>query len=460
MRIDLDAVSDFFNPMVVKELRQELRMRAFVNFFIWPQVAMATILLLRPLLGRGNWQQSSGLVDTLFWGIIIIPLFIFLPRRASLSFAKEAEANTTELVHLTSVNALSMTIGKWCALALQTTLFIVAALPYVSMRYFVSGVDILGSLTIVGLLWLSSMLTAAFLMIGSAVGARNKRQVPVFVLIFLMIMFGWPLLGLLSTGFGRSMRLGLAEWIGILTLYPFVVFQLLVTAATRAAPPHEDYAKLSRLCTLVVLCLGTLISFWLSNPAFALGALGLVLPALIGGLVSPPHALLLRRARRYGELRAVLLSSGWPGEVLFMLFLTPLAVLFFTLGGVLSLYDAAGFTLFVLAGLLVPRIYMLILVPSKRRSVFPYFLYQAITIFLALIVLSFNNGSPTPIVTAISPWVTFFSAATSSRFELSHHLPSLLVVLTLSMAAFSYEWQRFKREMQAHVYVPQPLEQE
>lgn len=83
------------NAILIKELRQELRVRGFVWSFIGFHIAMILITLSSFAAPESQRGWTTLLNPTLFWMILAVPLFISMPIRALTAFRKEA--NTKEL---------------------------------------------------------------------------------------------------------------------------------------------------------------------------------------------------------------------------------------------------------------------------------------------------------------------------------------------------------------------------
>ena len=70
--------SDMLSPIVIKELRQELRMKSFMHFFMWPQVIMAVALLFQAISADDpSGRAGSKLFEGLFWLTFALPLLLF-----------------------------------------------------------------------------------------------------------------------------------------------------------------------------------------------------------------------------------------------------------------------------------------------------------------------------------------------------------------------------------------------
>ena len=148
--------SDRLSPMLVKELRQGLRTKVFTSAFILLQVLLlfsTSIASLAPGAGPA--------LDGFFWFFLSLALSFIQPLRGINALNEETRLNTLELILLTKLDALRIVTGKWASIVGQSALLAVAVLPYVVLRYFLGGVDIVHDLAyLLILLFLSAILTA------------------------------------------------------------------------------------------------------------------------------------------------------------------------------------------------------------------------------------------------------------------------------------------------------------
>lgn len=178
--------SDLLNPIIIKELRQGMRGRSFLASFLLVQFAMIFCVsgaLLAHRVSDGGQIESF---TTIFWFIIAVPLIGILPLTGLGSLRKELQTNSIELVYLTRLTPWGIVAGKWAALCAQSLLFVFAVLPYLVLRYFLGGVDLLNELeALLILLGLCLLLTAA------AVGFSAHSPWLIRGAIVLFVMFGF-----------------------------------------------------------------------------------------------------------------------------------------------------------------------------------------------------------------------------------------------------------------------------
>jgi len=99
--------SDAIGPMVVKELRQGLRTRAFTWAFLFIQ----GLLLLFMLSGFSETSDSRNTAGS-FWFLLEVALLIVMPFRGLNALHTEVRLNTMELISLTRMSAWRITFGN------------------------------------------------------------------------------------------------------------------------------------------------------------------------------------------------------------------------------------------------------------------------------------------------------------------------------------------------------------
>ncbi len=115
--------------MIVKELRQGLKARAFVLSFVGLQAVFVLVLIYQALLYSNSVDKfnafSTGL-NGIFWTLVGIQLMVLTPFRAFTALSGERRANTLELLFMTGLTPWRFTFGKWLSLFFQAVLFLLA----------------------------------------------------------------------------------------------------------------------------------------------------------------------------------------------------------------------------------------------------------------------------------------------------------------------------------------------
>jgi len=320
------TADDWLSPILVKELRQGMRARVFVISFLLLQVFLTVLVM-----GNVAAQDDRSVLNTqdyFFWVIVGFALLVLMPLRGLVTVSQEIRNRTMETILLTRLTAWRVVFGKWSALFAQSLLFVSAVLPYVVLRYFVGGDDIVSDFEwILLMLWLSGILIAASI----AVSSLGNAVVRIIILIGIIVMT--------STGAGDFSTTGFSSYppwevIGSLLSYGFFIPALLFELTASGIAPHsENHAIRRRLLAL---------SFF--GAAWGLGSavpgnfqLGIMVPliVLVGiccfDLAEKPRLLprmVQTQARRLGPGRIVgiFLLPGWPSALLFSLMVIPAAM--------------------------------------------------------------------------------------------------------------------------------------
>ncbi len=321
----LRPLIDRFNPVLVKELRQGLRSRVFVIAFFTLQVVLFATMLAN-LLQRMD-QSASDSMGTMFWTMLGIPLVFMLPLSGYGMLSGELKANTLELMFLTRLSAFRIVLGKWLAIVLQVLLLMTSVLPYVALRYFLGGVNVVGELLGACMLLLVSAGLAAI-----AVGLSPVRTRFLRILIMLgAVLGGWMLVGValagmlaMTSGMGGmpfSFGLELAAPVAFVLSVGVVVFFMLETGAAAIAPDSENHPAILRVVATTVTFLGFALSYW--SPAFfSISVLGIMLLSLVslrgfGEEVRTIPRIYVPFVKRglAGRMIGRLLYPGWPSAL-------------------------------------------------------------------------------------------------------------------------------------------------
>jgi hypothetical protein len=255
IRAVLGALGDRLNPVLVKEVRQALRGRAFsVSFVI--ALSLATLGTTTWMLGAQDSSGAQAAQSLLLMLSFCLALAVSLqvPLSAFQSMAAEWEGDSMDLLQLTNLRPWRIVFGKLCAAGVQVLLYLCAFVPFLLMTFLMRGV---GAATI---FWaLSTMLQSAATLTGLAIAlaafgrARLARVLLLLVLVVactvavfnnaLRLRFG-AFEAPTGVGFQTAGFLQLAlsfVWL----LYPALL--ACGVAASRLTHPFEDRSLLPRL---------------------------------------------------------------------------------------------------------------------------------------------------------------------------------------------------------------------
>jgi hypothetical protein len=410
---------DWLSPIVVKELRQGLRQRSFVLLFIFLQIVMALVVF-SALLGAPT-QVDEGLragqtISSFFFVLFGLAALVVQPLRGIGALAGEKLGGTLDLLQLTRLNVWRITLGKWLALFGQTTLLLIAILPYLIMRYYLGGMQLFNELLVLFTMYiLSGTLT------GVMVGLSATPSV-VFRVILALILGGLVLsmvVGLMEAGMGRGMGrlfmgLGLGTgflwaYLGSVAVAVFVGYYFLEVGATHLAPPSENRSTRKRLLGLAMLAAILFFFKWQPGTAVVVSLL-LAVVLVIDALTESPDftASVMRPFQRFGvvgKAAAYLLCPGWATGTLFTGVVVALVWFGFSKATTLRREDGMeGFGLLVFASLLVPAL-IASLAKRGHRNTFLFYIAVLLGVCaasLVLIILGFAlDGEKTV------PWLFF-----------------------------------------------------
>lgn len=261
----------------------------------------------------------------MFWAAIAAALVFVIPLRGLTAVSGERAGNNLDLVRLTRLSATRIVLGKWLAIIGQGLLVAAALAPYLVLRYFFGGVNIVVDLEIFAWLAAGAMAVAAaalalstlplWLRIGVVVAVAVVGFVPAVELAEEVLR------GRLSFAtLGVGGRLGILAGLGVYTV------ALLEYAAARIAPPAENHAGRKRLLAVAIAVAWVVVATF-GTPAAGIGTILVTLPLVlcygVEALLEDPAPIgsLYRPFGRWGgagRLAAAVFSPGWATAVPFV----------------------------------------------------------------------------------------------------------------------------------------------
>jgi hypothetical protein len=312
----MNAWSDRLSPILVKELRQGIRSQLFTGSFLLIQGLLFLFGLSFVLSDSLRQEPAAG--GAFFWMVIVLPLLVLVPASAGKAIEKEVSGKTLELLLLTRLSSYRIVLGKWLATLVQTCLVLTSALPYVILRYFLGGVDLVSDLVTIGMLLLASALLAGIAMGFWALNlSRWAKWGAVLLVLWMSPMFVLALVGP-HTGLGPIPGLGITWLYGVILL-----FMMLEAAAARIGPASENHTTRVRLFALVGFGAAFLIQGSTTTEAIAASmALFIAIPTAVGSLneVTRPVFRLYQpflKGSSLKQLSFLPFAPSWPGGVAF-----------------------------------------------------------------------------------------------------------------------------------------------
>lgn len=387
---------DALSPMLVKELRQGLRSRIFMAAFYLTQGLMILSVIFNLVASQTETATDpTGVLNGLFWFMISVPLLFFMPLRGFAALHGELKAGTLELVFLSRLSAWRIAAGKWVALVVQTLLLVTAVLPYVLIRYFMGGIDILDDLRNLVILMLASATLSALTIAISPYESKLLRALFVIGLIMAFqtlfgVVLAWITVGRVGMGGSTSFPVWKA-YLVLAAFLPAFIALCLEMAAARIAPPAENHAIRKRLIGVYFLLAGYFFTFLGLEKNEILGlALVLTAPVIIDALAEPTiftPSLLKARTPIWRGL-GYLVLPGWASAVWFVAAFSVLATAILGASGELDeMADAIRYISF-LGALLVPAAIIRLFIPDTRFFLAIYmglqFAFAVLTVLAAV----------------------------------------------------------------------------
>ncbi len=318
-------LSEHANPVLVKELRQGLRTKAFLGAFLAVQGVMQFSMLIAVASSLDTGASGMGGATAFFWFTVTVPLLILMPLRAAGSISGEQKANLLELVFLTRLTAWRTLWGKWLALFVQSLLVVIAVLPYTMMRYYLGGIDLLREVWI-----LLTMLVVSGLLIAmeTAQSAMKGGLIRGGALLFAILIGGSFFLG--SGSFAPVSSAGSSfPALGLTILYLLIISGLIIVlllefGASYVAPQAENHSIRKRLMGFGILAISAGYCF-LVPTAWLLGIIiggAFYFLVLADGLCESLHSDVALYKKDRSPLRTlsnIFFSRGWVSALMLTL---------------------------------------------------------------------------------------------------------------------------------------------
>lgn len=335
-----DDFPDRLSPMLVKELRQGLRTRAFVGVFLTLQIMLGIILL-----GAGTTSSSDNVGSTISNIIFIffsVAVIIIQPMRGMSTLSSEIKDNTIDMMVLTRLSAWRIVVGKWSAIVSQSALILATIVPYLILRYFFGGMNLVGEVVVLILIFITSAtLTAITVGLSAAPSIILRSILPIVgipvagymvlaTLAFNVIGRGGSIFDFCSFETSES-KMTISLFLVACMYYSFF---LLSIGTTLIAPYAENYSTLRRMIALVVSLVAAMIGIiFITEVEIMISAYSMIFTPVFAisltefGILVPP---VVRKFSRYGlvgKFLGIFLLPGWATGVFFCYLLALIAII-------------------------------------------------------------------------------------------------------------------------------------
>ena len=329
---------DRLSPMLVKELRQGMRTKAFVGVFLALQIILGVILL-----SAGAASASDGAGSTISNIIFIffsIAVLIIQPMRGISSLSSEVKGNTIDMMVLTRLSAWRIVTGKWASIVSQSALLLVTIIPYLILRYFFGGMNLVGEIVFLAVLFLSSAaLTAVTVGLSASSSVILRSVLPMIALpigtysLLMALMFGaFGGGGGLSSFFAldtEESRIFVSIYLAVCAYYGFFMLSI---GTSLIAPYAENHSTLRRLISLAVTIIAAVLGSmsFTDTDALPFFITLVLLPVFaislseFAPLAAPTYRNFAKRGLM-GHLAGLFLFPGWASGFFFCLVLTAIS---------------------------------------------------------------------------------------------------------------------------------------
>jgi len=396
--------------MLVKELRQGLRAKTFTVVFLCLQLLLG-LLLLGAILASNN-ENTGSIVSGIILTFFVVAVVLIQPLRGMNSLSSEMRDQTIDLMTLTRLTSWRIVLGKWVGLVCQSALLLVTIIPYLILRYFFGGMNLLAEITVMLCLFAGSMTLTAFTVGLSACRLAVARiLIPVALVLILFFTF-------MSISISMSMGGGSGGFFGsgtstmdqalrvalLLASLAYFAHQSLSMGASLIASSAENHALARRLATLAAVIAVGIGAFVFdrhgaSDVIWYVFLPWVAVPAMAIALTESSHVApgLVSRFRKRGPLgliAAVFFLPGRASGYFFTLLLAAIVLATLVLldfSGRFGGFDDGIRLLGLWGSLLFPAVLLRFLQRGDGQRIGPYLLILLSTLLFWVILQSFSQ---------------------------------------------------------------------
>ncbi|MCA9115409.1 MAG: hypothetical protein KDA79_10000 [Planctomycetaceae bacterium] len=198
----VERLGDLANPILVKEVRQSLKSRQFVATFLL-LLAAAWVVTMFGLVTQADSLEfgsaGSGFFSA-FYVVLAVATILIVPFTTFRSLQSERDADTYELLSITTLSPRQIVWGKLLSALVQLFVFYSAITPFIAFTSMLQGFDApSAAFVLIASMLLSLLLSMQALMFSTL--ARTKVSQG-FMTLVVLAGLAWSLIGTLSTGIG------------------------------------------------------------------------------------------------------------------------------------------------------------------------------------------------------------------------------------------------------------------
>lgn len=330
-RVDawMELLSDWVNPILVKETRQALKSQQFVLWFLlllggcWV-VTIGGLAIIGP---KAYYGSFGGQMYQWYAAMLAFPLLVVTPFSAFRSLASEQEDNTRDVLTVSTLSPRQVINGKLGSAVVQMLIYLSALAPCLGFTYLLRGVDALtlALLPTIGVL-LSIGLSLIGLLLASVATQRYVQILVSVAFVGALLLLFWGSLELIEEFIDDGYRWYQDEdfWVSMavsLTLYLTTAWLIYVAAIASNTFTSANRATPLRVAMMVqqaayigwVVWLMQQEGEFLALPVFGVAALYWLVAGMGVTSERPIHSERVRRRLPSGVLQRVFLTWLMPG---------------------------------------------------------------------------------------------------------------------------------------------------
>ena len=182
----LNALSDWMNPILVKETRQALKSRQFVGTFMLLLISCWLICMFGIIVQGAQIEfgsPSTGFFQC-FFIVLSVAVILIVPFSSFRSLLSEQDSQTYELLSITSLSPRQIVWGKLLNAVVQVLVYYCAISPFIAFTSLLQGFDLFRTLILMTSLLGFSILLSMFTLMLSTVAKQQQYQALATLFIF------------------------------------------------------------------------------------------------------------------------------------------------------------------------------------------------------------------------------------------------------------------------------------
>lgn len=422
---------DRLSPMLVKELRQGMRTRAFISVFLTLQIILAIILL--SATAASTSENAGNTISSIIFSLFAFAVLVIQPLRGVGTLSSEIKSNTIDMMVMTRLSASRIVLGKWFAIVSQSALILVTIIPYIILRYFLGGMNLFGEIILLALIFITS---AAATAITTGLSASSSVILRSILPMLAAPILGWTLL-LMSFNRGFSTLINLCSLdssssTAFVTTFVFCClyfgYFFLSIGTSLIAPLSENQSTTRRLVALAVTIIVTIIATTTSIiPSSSLILIYSLIftPVFLTSLSEfsqfvPPLYAPFKKLGSPGKLAAIFLLPGSASGLFFCILITLIAAIAFALNPNSFNSDTkATLVISAVGSLLFPALLINLFRTAGPQRISNYLLFLIASIFLSSVLYGLSQSMSNPSFLWLFAWMPtiFYSMTGSYRID-------------------------------------------